>query len=228
MHPKNVPPIPKRLSREERRQQTVAFLREAALGEFANCGVAGTSAERIAEAAGFTRGAFYANFENKQALLLDLIREKLSSELAIWQELTARPWDLHKLFEILNRRALDFDPEGVWALVGLEINLHAQRDPKFAAQYRQYHDQICASLQTILEGLFRQAGKQLPMDMGELADALMTLQRSPRLPAPEAGGSRSRPFSPDMLILILRGLIAAAPPVADPTNNETPTITPAP
>ncbi|MDY0013618.1 MAG: TetR family transcriptional regulator [Rhodocyclaceae bacterium] len=217
MHPKIAPPLQKRLTREERRQQTVNFLRQAALGEFASSGVAGTSAERIAEAAGFTRGAFYANFENKRALLLDLIREKLSTELGIWQTLTERPWDLQDLFEILNRRALDFDPQGVWALVGQEINLYAQRDPKFAAQYRQYHDQICGSLQTILEGLFRQAGKQLPMDMGELADALMTLQRSPRLPAPEAGAAKHRPFSPDMMILILRGLMAIAPPVNEPT-----------
>jgi AcrR family transcriptional regulator len=41
---------------------------------FVNKGLAATSVEDIAEAAGYTRGAFYSNFNGKPELLLELLR----------------------------------------------------------------------------------------------------------------------------------------------------------
>lgn len=199
----------KRLTREEQRQRTNLSLRVAAMGEFARYGVEGTSAERIAEAAGFSRGAFYANYPNKQALLLDLLSEKLSDELASWRDLSASVVDLEALFSLLDQRSLRFDPDRTWAMVAASINLHAQRSPEFAESYRVYHGQILAGFGVILHTLFRRAGKQEPLAVEELADALLTLYRTNRLP--EKSGDPPRGFSSDMLILIIRGLIAVAP-----------------
>jgi AcrR family transcriptional regulator len=212
MHPKNTPFPPRRFTREQRRQQTDAALRQAAVREFAACGVAGTSAERIAEAAGFTRGAFYANYENKQALLLDLIREKFSGEIENWLELSESSIELEGLLVVLNDRTRLFDPDGVWSMMSAEINLYAQRDPVFAASYRQYHEQVLDGFERIIRNIFRRAGKEPPLPVDELAEAMLTLYRSTRLPAAESGEGRPRFFSPEMLVLIIRGLIAVAPP----------------
>src|SRR5699024_5681061 len=51
-----------------RRRRTRERLMDAAYDLFANHGVTATSIDAIAEEAGFTRGAFYSNFESKTEL----------------------------------------------------------------------------------------------------------------------------------------------------------------
>ena len=52
----------KRLTREESKEQTRLRLLDAAQTIFMKKGYVATSVEDIAEAAGYTRGAFYSNF----------------------------------------------------------------------------------------------------------------------------------------------------------------------
>ena len=67
-------PEPKvRLSREEKKAQTREALLAAAHQLFATKGYEATTIEEIASTAGFTRGAFYANFGNKDATMEALI-----------------------------------------------------------------------------------------------------------------------------------------------------------
>ena len=65
-----------------RREATRQRLLQAAMGEFARHGIDATSVEQISEAAGFTRGAFYSNFEDKDALILALLEETHRATLA--------------------------------------------------------------------------------------------------------------------------------------------------
>ena len=58
-----------------RRARTRQRLMAAAVAVFAERGVIGSSVEEICEAAGFTRGAFYSNFADKDALVLALIEQ---------------------------------------------------------------------------------------------------------------------------------------------------------
>ncbi|MGH8975530.1 MAG: TetR family transcriptional regulator, partial [Acidimicrobiia bacterium] len=71
-----------RLTREESRAQTRARLLESAAALFAERGFHGTSVEDIAERAGFSRGAFYSNFEHKADLFLALLDDRLAGDLA--------------------------------------------------------------------------------------------------------------------------------------------------
>jgi AcrR family transcriptional regulator len=63
-----------RLSREESREQTQQRLLAAAQSVIARKGLAATSVEDIAAAAGYTRGAFYSNFSSKGDLFIELLR----------------------------------------------------------------------------------------------------------------------------------------------------------
>ena len=203
---------PTRLSREARRQQTVAALRDAALRQFALLGVGGTSAERIAEAAGFTRGAFYANYENKQALLLALMSERMASEQASWLELTGSALDLDALLAALNERALRFDPDGLLTMIAAETHLYALRDPAFAQAYGQYHAQTRSTFARIIDQVMQRAGKASPVDLDVLCDAFLALNRSLRLQVPGETQATPQAMPPALLITLLRGLIAIAPP----------------
>jgi AcrR family transcriptional regulator len=214
MHLNSKTTPPQRISRDERRQQTLLALRESALREFAHFGVSGTSAERIAEAAGFTRGAFYANFENKQALLLDLIGERMATEQASWLELSESELELDTLLDTLNERALRFDPHGLWSMISAETYLYALRDPAFAQQYRVYHDSVRSTFTRIVGNLFERAGKRPPVPLEDLCDAFLALNRSVRLPAANSGITTPEPISSELLITLLRGVMAIAPSAA--------------
>ena len=63
-----------RLTREQRKEETRECLLAAARTEFIKNGYAATSVEDIAVAAGYTRGAFYSNFEGKLDMLMELLR----------------------------------------------------------------------------------------------------------------------------------------------------------
>ncbi len=64
---------PARLSRAESQARTRQALLDAAAEVFVERGLHRTSVEAIAERAGFTRGAFYANFADKADALLALL-----------------------------------------------------------------------------------------------------------------------------------------------------------
>ena len=61
------------LTPERRRQQTRDYLLQAAAQVFAERGFHGASLDEVAAAAGFTKGAVYSNFKNKEDLFLALL-----------------------------------------------------------------------------------------------------------------------------------------------------------
>ena len=69
------------LSRREKQQRTRQALLEAAVKLFSERGLEGASVDEIAQAAGYTKGAFYANFKSKEELFLVMLDEQFASEL---------------------------------------------------------------------------------------------------------------------------------------------------
>lgn len=78
--PETAIPAPAPLS--ARRRATRERLVDAALTVFAGTGIEGASVEHICEAAGFTRGAFYSNFADKDELLVALIERQIAAVTA--------------------------------------------------------------------------------------------------------------------------------------------------
>src|ERR1700735_4369724 len=64
----------KRLSREESQAQTRAALITVGRRHFLRYGLGGAVAEKIAEDAGYSRGALYSNFDGKEELFLAVIQ----------------------------------------------------------------------------------------------------------------------------------------------------------
>ena len=65
---------PKRLTSEQIKEQTRERLLNAARDMFSTKGLIAASVEDIAATAGYSRGAFYSNFEGKTDLLLELLQ----------------------------------------------------------------------------------------------------------------------------------------------------------
>ena len=70
---------PAALTRAERQARTRDALLSSAAKLFRQLGLEGTSVEQIAREAGYTKGAFYANFESKEDLFLVMLDEKFAA-----------------------------------------------------------------------------------------------------------------------------------------------------
>src|SRR5208337_2692543 len=126
-----------RLTREESHLQTRSRLLAAAQKEIARRGISAASVRNISEAAGFSQGAFYSNFQSKQAMLLALMEEHMQQEAVAFHEIieATAPDDLEEtLLEIAGwLKTLQADRS--WSMLALELQMHANRNPDFAAKY---------------------------------------------------------------------------------------------
>jgi AcrR family transcriptional regulator len=81
----SIPRSPRRkgvLTRAERQAVTRAALLRSASRLICRPGMQGAAIDAIASAAGYTKGAFYANFDSKQGLFLAMLEEKFAAALA--------------------------------------------------------------------------------------------------------------------------------------------------
>src|SRR5438105_12586486 len=80
-----------RLTRAEQQAKTRAALLEAAAQVFIERGFLGASVEAITERAGYTRGAFYSNFDSKEELFAELLQERVYTIYAEMAERSTAP-----------------------------------------------------------------------------------------------------------------------------------------
>jgi AcrR family transcriptional regulator len=120
------------------RERTRARLLDAAAEVFAEVGVDAASVEAICERAGFTRGAFYSNFDSKEELMLALTERvaehKIELVAARVQQLrdTGRQFTPAEIVQGLLDVAID---ERMDILLTSEIRTRAMRDARLAETY---------------------------------------------------------------------------------------------
>ncbi len=158
-----------------RREQTRARLLAAAHEVFAEVGMDAASVEMICERAGFTRGAFYSNFDSKDELFLALITQLAEAKL---EEVAGRVRELAP-----DGRA---DPSAlVRQIVGVsfgermephlisEIRTQALRDPRLARAYLVWQEAMRVRVEDIILHVVESFGLHLRLPVGETAQLLL-------------------------------------------------------
>jgi AcrR family transcriptional regulator len=160
----------RRPPREEVRRRILA----AATEVFLERGFGGASVEEIAAAAGFSKGAVYSNFEDKDALFLALVDEEFA-------------WRLDQL-----RTALEEAPDDPAAGAGRsmmralaahqdlhvlfsEFRVHADRSPATRRRFARRRRQIRATLAETVAAYAERADVELTMPADHLATVLLAL-----------------------------------------------------
>ena len=113
------------------RDDTREKLFEAAAEVFEGRGIGAASIETIAAAAGFTRGAFYSNFESKDDLIVAMLEDHVARSLEHHQQLLARhktPADFVAALRATERSR--HDPLGRAPLLHMELILFVARAEK--------------------------------------------------------------------------------------------------
>jgi AcrR family transcriptional regulator len=121
-----------RLTRKERQAQTRSSLMEAAAKVFARRGLQRASIDEVAAEAGYTKGAFYANFRSKEDLFLAMLDERFATRLSEVERRTETdeaPEEQARLAGADFGRAIAADPE--WERLFFEFATHAARDERF-------------------------------------------------------------------------------------------------
>ncbi len=92
-----------RLTREQSQALTREKLLNAASKVVARDGYEGATVERIAEEAGFSKGAFYSNFSSKEEILIHLLEENAGNDVRELTSLLAETTDPDAVIETVAR-----------------------------------------------------------------------------------------------------------------------------
>ena len=162
-----------------RRAITREKLMAAASAVFAEQGIPGASVEEICEAAGFTRGAFYSNFADKDQLVLGLIQAGIQAQYAAAEQAIATmkgaignrtPAELVSIAITAYEDAARPGREGV--LTQQELLLYAARRPALREPYLAFADECLKQLATLLADALRFTGLEFDIDFGVAMELL--------------------------------------------------------
>lgn len=164
-------------TRAARKAATRAAILDAATALFARRGIAATSLDQIADAVGLTKGAVYASFPSKRALV-EAAAERISiptdfavllrADLSLEERL--RRWGrwLTRTQRGLSRQVTLFD---------LEYFTETLRDPAAGAVSRRRHRDAAREMGARLRAVNARRGERTPVDEAEFVFAMIALGR---------------------------------------------------
>lgn len=163
------------------RENTRIRLLDAAAQVFAEVGLEGASVEAVCERAGFTRGAFYSNFDSKDELFLMLagsvaeqrvsaVRDRVD-EIAAEGGLNAGCDPVELVQRIMD--AGGDDRLGVMLMS--EIRIRALRDEQFGAAYLAQEREMVSGIATIITDIVSVGSLELKVPADQAARMLMII-----------------------------------------------------
>jgi AcrR family transcriptional regulator len=193
-HPAMVVEEPRSARREATRQRIL----DAARVVFAEKGVFGASIEDICEQAGFTRGAVYSNFADKDDILREVIEREhqalldhiTSSIDIVDEELATAPSLEAAVASLVNRLVRTIPSDREVTLISTELEIVAVRRPELAASFLTVNNAFRQGLAAFLVAALERVGREPTIDPLDVIDAFKAIgERSVRralIEGPEA------------------------------------------
>ncbi|MFT3660427.1 MAG: TetR/AcrR family transcriptional regulator [Gordonia sp. (in: high G+C Gram-positive bacteria)] len=151
-------------STKRKRGNTRRRLIDAAFEAYAENGFGHTTVEKVVDRAGFTRGAFYSNFESLEELFLEMWAERSSTILAEIRTALDRlvADDVVDLREVIRgiSAALPLDPK--WWGITAEVTAHALRTPGLREVVAAREEHVSEALTPLVVELLARAGRRIP------------------------------------------------------------------
>ena len=157
-----------RMTRAESQAQTRSQLIATARQMFFTDGYHPTSLEKVADAAGYSKGAVYSNFRNKDELCTAVIDEIHAERMGEVLALVVRPDRFEALLEWAER--VIGDPG--WTSMEAEFALHARRDEQLRTEFAE---RLRGVIEMLANGVDSADGLELAMPSREAATAMLAL-----------------------------------------------------
>jgi TetR/AcrR family transcriptional regulator, transcriptional repressor of aconitase len=150
----------KRLTRRESQEQTRVKLLESAEKLFARDGFDATPVERIAAEAGFTRGAFYSNFADKDELFLELLDRRRQNTHSSLDAIFRETLDAGDRFRVAREWYGDHWRRQQWTILRTEFHLRALRNKTVAKRLSRLFEQELEEIAAVLSRYYAEAGME--------------------------------------------------------------------
>lgn len=206
------PPV--RRTRGEAREHTRQRLLAAALNVFVEKGFAASSVEDISARAGFSRGALYSNFADKDALFLSLMDARLKERVAgVTRVMTAS--SPLTVFEDLRQWKAVGDVDDGWTRLTAEFRAHALRNESARLRLAEHEGAVRDAYAQAVEAQFAAVGLAPPAPAADLAALLSILDVSVPMQQLLDPVGVSESFFFDTLALLFRATVALAEATGD-------------
>ncbi len=159
---------------------------DAAIALFAEKGVLAASVEEICERAGFTRGAFYSNFESRDDLMIAVVERKGREILAAAEKAVAsipdEPVEQASVDDVIRHAMAVFqashpiDPQ--WLIARGEMRLYALRTPATRDALRAVEASLDGLLIAAIEDVVSGKGARLAIPAERLVLLLNAYQEA--------------------------------------------------
>ncbi len=156
-------PAPRRERQADRTRATRRRLLDAAKRIFAQDGFDAARLEDIAARAGYTRGAFYANFESKEDIFFALLEEWVNERIESITVDLRRHSDPEAKLAALRAHYADLAKDRRLVLISMEFKLFALRHPEAHTRLRSRHRRIRASFGELFAEIMDALGRKIPV-----------------------------------------------------------------
>jgi AcrR family transcriptional regulator len=164
------------MTRMEQQQQTRDGILAAADRLFVEQGFHATSVDQIAQAAGYTKGAVYSNFDAKEDLFFAIYEARVDAAVAKLERDLAEADDVRAVLESVTsdtgtRRGRD----DRWLATFFEFWAHVVRRPSLRTRFADIHARAQEPFDAALVRLADEHGIELPVKPRSLAAALIAM-----------------------------------------------------
>ncbi len=163
---------------QERSDATRAKLIRSAEKIFARDGFEAAKLEEIAAEAGYTRGAFYANFDRKEDLFFALLEREVSRRIEAFDAMTKDVEDPHEKMRAFREFFLTICQDRRWSLLALEFKLFAVRHPEVKARLVAMNRKLLGPRIGILKDIVEGTGRKLPIPPAAIVMSLSAATNS--------------------------------------------------
>lgn len=144
----------------ERTDLTCRKILDSAKKIFARDGFQAAKLEEIAANAGYTRGAFYANFKSKEELFIAVAEQQIWNLTETILQAVRSTEGLEKKCQAL-LRTIRAEPEMQrWALLLTEFNLFVLRQPRLKKEIAALRERLWNGVGVVFEDLCEAAGRK--------------------------------------------------------------------
>lgn len=149
--------------------QTHDALVNAAHSVLSRLGYQGATLDRIAAEAGYTKGAVYWHFKNKEALFLELLARGLRQNLEDLDQILADGDEDPRQLQQEVSGYIDRQAQNAIPLLALELEIESRRNPSLAAVFVHVIARHQAAITNMLDRYYAIVGRDPPMPLDQLA-----------------------------------------------------------
>lgn len=161
----------------ERKEATRKLLLESAVEIFAKFGFHGASVDKIAEHAGFSKGAVYGHFHSKEELFLALLEKRMNMHAENINKLIEQQYSLSHTIEKINAYFNSVKEENrTMSMLNMEFLLYAMRKESVREKWKEMISKSVSRISESIDSLMNKENHKLNLSSADIAWIILSLE----------------------------------------------------